>query len=53
MNTTFTNGRHAYFGKYNSRHQRQKSKICKGLKIDFKKLRKIFDELDNEKRGTS
>jgi hypothetical protein len=53
MNTSFTNGRHSYNGKYNSRSQRGISKITKGMKINSKKLFDAFKKIENEKRGTS
>lgn len=48
MNTTHTNGRHAYRGLLNSRSKRQRSKLYKGLKINFKKLEKAFKQLDEQ-----
>lgn len=49
MNMTHTNGRHAYKGILNSRSQRNRSKIYKGIKINFKKLQKAFKQLDKQK----
>ena len=51
MNTTHTNGRHAYGGLLNSRSQRQFSKIRKGLNINLWKVQKAFRKLDNEKQN--
>lgn len=45
---THTNGRHAYRGLLNSRSKRQRSKLYKGVKINFKKLEKAFKQLDAE-----
>jgi hypothetical protein len=43
MNNTFSNGRHEYNGKFNSRGQRQRSKIVKALPMiaSLKHLRMI------------
>jgi hypothetical protein len=46
MNTRFTNGRHNYLGKFNSRSQRMQSKIYKG--INTKELESILTQLSQE-----
>lgn len=47
MNMTWTNGKHPYKGKNNSRGKCQRSKILKG--IDYKKLAKEEDFIKIEK----
>lgn len=42
-------GAHTYRGLLNSRSKRKRSKLYKGLKINFKKLEKAFKQLDEEK----
>lgn len=42
-------GAHAYRGLLNSRSKRQRSKLYKGLKINFKKLEKAFKQLDENR----
>lgn len=46
---TFTNGSHPYNGKYNSRSQRQFSKISKGMKRRFLAKPRHFLILEWEK----
>lgn len=48
MNTKFTNGKHSYFGKLNSRSQRKASKIYKGIKVDTKELEEALIRLSKE-----
>ena len=47
---TWSNGRHNYYGKYNSRSQRRLSKMTAGLKIDKRGVSIAFKEIENEKR---
>lgn len=48
----WSNGRHNYYGKYNSRSQRQLSKICPGMNLRAVSMNSVFKELENEKRRT-
>ena len=48
---TWSNGKHAYYGKDNGRGKRQVSKIVKGLKIDHQKLRVAFAQVEREKQN--
>lgn len=50
MNMTHTNGRHAYKGILNSRSQRNRSKIYKGLNINLWKVNKAFRKLDADRQ---
>jgi len=42
MKTTWSNGRHSYRGKLNSRSQRKSSKIYKGISINYQELEKAL-----------
>jgi hypothetical protein len=45
-----TTGSHYYNGRFNSRGKRKQSKICAGLKINYSKLDKAFEEIEEERR---
>lgn len=47
MNTKWSNGRHNYFGKYNSRSQRKVSKIYKGIVVNTKELEEALSRISN------
>jgi len=48
MNMTFTNGSHSYKGKCNSRSQRFRSKLLKGMKVNKFKLKIAFEAIEKE-----
>lgn len=48
MNTKWSNGRHNYFGKYNSRSQRKSSKIYKGISINYQELEQALIRIKQE-----
>lgn len=45
---TWSNGRHAYYGKDNGRGKRGMSKVLKGIKVDKKAITKAFDAIEYE-----
>lgn len=45
----FTNGRHPYHGKYNSSGQRKRSKLYKGVKVNFRELGRAFEAIEQER----
>jgi hypothetical protein len=45
----WSNGKHPYRGKNNGRGKRKKSKMLKGLKINYRGLNKAFIELEKER----
>lgn len=45
----FTNGRHCYYGKFNSSGRRKMSKIYKGMTVDKYKLSSAFSLIQAEK----
>lgn len=50
---TWSNGRHAYYGKDNGRGKRGASKILKGMKINKKSLKRAYKKLEEEKQSKS
>lgn len=48
MNTKWSNGRHNYRGKTNSRSQRKVSKIYKGIVVNTKELEEALSRISNE-----
>lgn len=44
-------GCHIYNGKFNGRGQRKRSKLYKGIKINFRKLKWAFKQIDNERKS--
>jgi hypothetical protein len=46
----WSNGRHSYYGRTNGRGKRQRSKITKGLKINYRKLGVAFMRIGLEKQ---
>lgn len=53
MNMTFTTGRHSYYGKFNGRAQRKRSKVYAGIKVNFKKLSDAFKKIEYEQGKTT
>lgn len=55
MNSTWTNGRHNYYGPRNSSGQRFRSKIYKGIKINKEAMDHAFNllSLEHESRKRS
>jgi hypothetical protein len=45
---TWTNGVHQYKGKTNSRSQRFRSKLLKGMKVNKFKLKIAFEDIEKE-----
>jgi hypothetical protein len=43
-------GCHFYNGRINGRGQRTRSKLYKGIKVNFRKLSKIFKQIENERK---
>ena len=50
---TWSNGKHAYYGKDNGRGKRQRSKIMKGMNINSRKLRAAFRLIEKEKQKSN
>lgn len=48
---TWSNGRHAYYGKDNGRGKRGMSKVMKGIKVDKKAITKAFKAIEYEGEG--
>lgn len=48
MNQTWSNGKHNYHGKTNSRSQRKQSKIYQGIKVDTKELEIALSRISQE-----
>lgn len=48
MKTTWSNGRHSYRGKLNSRSQRKSSKIYKGISINYQELEQALIRIKQE-----
>lgn len=51
MGCAWNHGHHPYFGKRNGRGGRGYSKILKGIKINFRALRRAFYKLEKEKQN--
>lgn len=45
----FSNGKHSYYGKFNSAGRRKMSKIYKGMSVDKSKLVSAFSLIQAEK----